>query len=309
MTAVGAVLLLFVVVLFWTIFPPLSLAMVVGIGWVFWKEKKEKEDTEEESRRLAAEEKKQEELQTRYAVTLTAAQDGDLTAQYDYAQMVRFGQGCAPDARIAVGWMKLAADRGHAKAQEELASIFDCGLDEVQQDLNQASTYYSLAAAQGSQVAARRLEAIAERRRVEEREAQERLILGATADEWPAFKHFLSMCESEPEVVLLKALICAAGLKPGGKVLTGKISVQPQVRLLRYRVDFLVDGRLVVEVDGKQYHDNSASFESDRRRDQELLLAGFRTIRFPASQVFSSPLSAAEIVMRAATSSPQTENF
>jgi len=53
------------------------------------------------------------------------------------------------------------------------------------------------------------------------------------------------------------------------------------------RPDFLwPEHRLVVETDGRTFHDTSRRFEHDRRRDQLLTLAGWRVMRFTWRQVF-----------------------
>jgi very-short-patch-repair endonuclease len=46
------------------------------------------------------------------------------------------------------------------------------------------------------------------------------------------------------------------------------------------RVDFLIGERLVVEVDGAEYHTDPAAFEGDRLRDALLSARGFRVLRF-----------------------------
>ncbi len=51
------------------------------------------------------------------------------------------------------------------------------------------------------------------------------------------------------------------------------------------RVDFLVGSRLVVEVDGAEYHTDPERFEADRRRDALLSALGFRVLRFSYRQV------------------------
>ena len=50
------------------------------------------------------------------------------------------------------------------------------------------------------------------------------------------------------------------------------------------------DLRLVVEVDGYEFHGRRASFESDRARDATLVAAGYRVIRFTAVQLRDEPL-------------------
>lgn len=51
------------------------------------------------------------------------------------------------------------------------------------------------------------------------------------------------------------------------------------------RVDLLVAGRLIVEGDSKQWHDNEDSFETDRRRDREAMIRGYDTIRVTHRQL------------------------
>jgi very-short-patch-repair endonuclease len=56
--------------------------------------------------------------------------------------------------------------------------------------------------------------------------------------------------------------------------------------LIGYEVDFLwPDRRLVAETDGAETHLTRAAFEEDRRRDAELLTAGYKVIRFTYRQV------------------------
>lgn len=51
------------------------------------------------------------------------------------------------------------------------------------------------------------------------------------------------------------------------------------------RSDFLIGARLVIEVDGAEYHASPEAFEADRRRDAVLSALGFRVLRFSYSQV------------------------
>jgi very-short-patch-repair endonuclease len=52
------------------------------------------------------------------------------------------------------------------------------------------------------------------------------------------------------------------------------------VRVCGHEVDFLWPAaRLIVETDGYAFHRSRAAFERDRRRDAELILAGYRVIR------------------------------
>jgi very-short-patch-repair endonuclease len=55
------------------------------------------------------------------------------------------------------------------------------------------------------------------------------------------------------------------------------------------RVDMVVRGtRIIIEVDGKQFHSREDSFENDRRRDAELAALGYIVIRLSFAQVFGS---------------------
>ena len=51
--------------------------------------------------------------------------------------------------------------------------------------------------------------------------------------------------------------------------------------------------RLIVEVDGRDPHTTRRAFESDRRRDQRLMLLGWRVVRFTWRQVMFEPASVA----------------
>jgi Protein of unknown function (DUF559)/Transcriptional regulator, AbiEi antitoxin len=52
---------------------------------------------------------------------------------------------------------------------------------------------------------------------------------------------------------------------------------------------FWPDQKLVVEVDGYEFHGDRRSFESDRARDAKLVAAGYRVIRFTARQLRDEP--------------------
>ena len=64
--------------------------------------------------------------------------------------------------------------------------------------------------------------------------------------------------------------------------------VEVQVRIPGVgRVDILIDGWLVVELDGGAWHDDEQAQDEDRRRDAELVLLGYRWHRFRHDQVLS----------------------
>lgn len=58
----------------------------------------------------------------------------------------------------------------------------------------------------------------------------------------------------------------------------------------RFEVDLLwEEQRLAIETDGKETHDTAMAFERDRRRDQVLVAAGYRTARITWRQVTDEP--------------------
>ncbi|WP_291381423.1 type IV toxin-antitoxin system AbiEi family antitoxin domain-containing protein [Demequina sp.] len=64
------------------------------------------------------------------------------------------------------------------------------------------------------------------------------------------------------------------------------LRAQPQVPIPGVgRVDFLIDGKVVVETDGRATHALSAAFDTDRRRDRAALIAGYPVMRFGYADV------------------------
>ncbi|HET8979458.1 MAG TPA: DUF559 domain-containing protein, partial [Solirubrobacteraceae bacterium] len=63
------------------------------------------------------------------------------------------------------------------------------------------------------------------------------------------------------------------------------------------RADFVWRAqRLVLEVDSPTYHGTARAFESDRRRDQRLVRAGWRVVRVTRRQLEEDPASVVELV-------------
>ena len=62
------------------------------------------------------------------------------------------------------------------------------------------------------------------------------------------------------------------------------------VRVGGFLVDFVwPENRLIVEVDGYEFHRARAAFEADRARDAELVTQGYRVLRFTYRQVTGRP--------------------
>lgn len=111
---------------------------------------------------------------------------------------------------------------------------------------------------------------------------------------------FRAVCESPAETGFLDAMICAFDLEPENGFLSGGgLKLSMQVPVARYRLDFLVDDRLVVEVDGAAYHSSPEAIESDQRRDLFLNEKGFEVLRIPAKTTLYSAHEAVVLVKNA----------
>ena len=60
--------------------------------------------------------------------------------------------------------------------------------------------------------------------------------------------------------------------------------VQVQIRGVG-RVDLLIGTRLVIELDGREFHSSADQFEEDRRRDAVLIALGYHVLRFSYRQI------------------------
>jgi hypothetical protein len=93
-------------------------------------------------------------------------------------------------------------------------------------------------------------------------------------------RRFLALCER-------------VGLPPP------EVNVPLEVAGVSLTPDFLWrDARLVVEADGRKYHDTGTAFERDRRRDQRLMLAGWQVIRCTWRQVVDEPTDLARTLRK-----------
>ena len=88
----------------------------------------------------------------------------------------------------------------------------------------------------------------------------------------------------------LRSLVRSAGLpRP-----------RTNVRRAGWEVDAVWDAqRLVVEVDGHKFHSTRAKFERDRRKDADLVLAGYRVLRFTWRRLTKEPVEVVAIIAAA----------
>ncbi|WP_158437697.1 endonuclease domain-containing protein [Naasia lichenicola] len=92
----------------------------------------------------------------------------------------------------------------------------------------------------------------------------------------PDKRRILERCSDKAESVLesvLRVRLEDAGLNPAEQVVVG-----------RSRVDFMIDGWLVIECDGR-LHAESERFASDRARDAQLAQRNLRVLRFTYAQI------------------------
>lgn len=70
-------------------------------------------------------------------------------------------------------------------------------------------------------------------------------------------------------------------------------------------IDIMVDGWLVIEIDGRRYHAGDTSFTNDRRRDRAAYPQGYVVIRFPAVEVLREQYFLAEVARVHAAGRPR----
>ncbi|WP_082102577.1 endonuclease domain-containing protein [Sphingomonas sp. Ag1] len=106
-------------------------------------------------------------------------------------------------------------------------------------------------------------------------------------------------CESPAEVEFLKAMIDVHGLLPDeGSLRSSGMKIDFQVEVGRYRLDFLANDWLVIEIDGAMWHSSEAAMARDAKRDNYFTELGYSVVRIPAKVVFNNPR---EAVHRVAT--------
>jgi very-short-patch-repair endonuclease len=103
--------------------------------------------------------------------------------------------------------------------------------------------------------------------------------------------------ESPAEEAFLSLMIEHFDLKPHGRALHGSgLTLRLQVEALRYRLDFLVDDALVVEIDGAEWHSSPEAVARDKKRDEELGEAGYTILRIPAKIALYERKKAVDLV-------------
>lgn len=141
-----------------------------------------------------------------------------------------------------------------------------------------------------------------------------------------AFKRWLereaalkAVCESPIEIGLARMVAAIWVETLGGPltILTGAqlkdspgpaegLTIVAQCHVGKWRVDFLFVVKVpkgppvyvVVECDGHEFHERTKEQAArDRSRDREMLLMGYRVIRFTGSEIHNNPMDCAEEVL------------
>lgn len=114
--------------------------------------------------------------------------------------------------------------------------------------------------------------------------------MGIKAEDHDWINRYLEACESPAEMAFLTAMIESFSLKPIGGVLSGAgLTLNLQVDMGRYRLDFLANGWLVIEVDGAAWHSSPEAIARDKKRDEFFKSYEYTVLRIPAKVVFSTP--------------------
>ena len=102
-------------------------------------------------------------------------------------------------------------------------------------------------------------------------------------------RHLLSLCDATSQSGL--ETLARHRLK------RWRMRVRTQMKISGVgRVDVLIGERLVLELDGRGFHDDDTSFEEDRRRDLELHRLGYIVIRLSYRQVMEQWPRAEQVV-------------
>ncbi|MFU7671129.1 DUF559 domain-containing protein [Escherichia coli] len=125
----------------------------------------------------------------------------------------------------------------------------------------------------------------------------------ADAENW--LDIFCKGCESPAEEAFLRKMVAEFNLKPkSGMLVSPDLVLEMQVPYKRYRFDFVVNGRQIIEIDGAAWHSSPEQIERDRIRDEYSIKEGFMVLRIPAKTVLKTPNVAIEQVKKTLEKTP-----
>jgi very-short-patch-repair endonuclease len=107
-----------------------------------------------------------------------------------------------------------------------------------------------------------------------------------------------------PEWCTSACSACSSGVESAARLgfLDARLPFEVQVVVAEgLRVDFVIDGVVVVEVDGSEFHSGREAFVADRKRDAFLNALGYRVLHFTYAMIlfdWPSVLSTVTMVLR-----------
>ena len=80
----------------------------------------------------------------------------------------------------------------------------------------------------------------------------------------------------------------------------GRVTSRYTSAAIAYYIDIAFPAsRLAIEIDGREFHVDSVAFEKDRWRQNDLVNAGWRVLRFTARMVEESPELVVAMILEA----------
>jgi len=74
--------------------------------------------------------------------------------------------------------------------------------------------------------------------------------------------------------------------------------IKSQIVVGIYKVDFIINDKYIIEIDGHEYHKTKEQREQDYKRERYLIKKGFIVIRFMGTEIFLSSTSCAKEVLK-----------
>lgn len=117
--------------------------------------------------------------------------------------------------------------------------------------------------------------------------------------ESPAEEAFFDTMVSAYKMTTGPGCIAGEGIKLRTQIGLGRLNIGRNTAWSQFRGDFLVDEKLVVEIDGEAWHGSSDAKAKDAERDKIIRAEGYTVLRIPAKVVFNSPAETVRLVEEA----------
>lgn len=107
--------------------------------------------------------------------------------------------------------------------------------------------------------------------------------------ESPAEEAFFDTMVSAYRMTTGPGCVAGVGIKLRTQIELGKLHIGRGFAWRQFRADFLVDEKLVVEIDGETWHGSPDARAKDAARDEVIRAEGYTVLRIPATVVFNTP--------------------